>query len=297
MAATRLLRISRPLGLGLSHEVFSTLAISSMVSRPRTLMCLNKVGLSSENPPGGGGERKPVAVKAAGCTSPCVLVSEPKTDKGVDLALLLAYVTEAMSRWMKFITKQRPWRLHIQMFVQKAIIDCRFFTLLATAGSLLASVLCFVEGCFLILESYFQYFHALSQMSEQGHVVLLLIEAIDMFLVGTAMLVFGMALYVMFVGQNNIKGKGSQHSGSTLSRNFNLEKLPSWIGMESAMQAKSKMGHAVIMILQVQVLEKFKSIPVTNGMDLACFAGAVFLSSASIFLLSRIAFARAEAKR
>lgn len=68
-----------------------------------------------------------------------------------------------------------------------------------------------------------------------------------------------------------------------------FQKLRSWIGIdESAMQAKSKIGHAVILILQIQVLDKFKTIPVTNGMDLACFAGAIFLSSASIFLLSRV---------
>ncbi|KAL0302694.1 UNVERIFIED_CONTAM: hypothetical protein Sangu_3085300 [Sesamum angustifolium] len=122
----------------------------------------------------------------------------------------------------------------------------------------------------------------------------LLIEAIDMFLVGTAMLIFGVALHVMFVGQQSLKGKGSL--GSTSSGNFNLEKLPSWIGMETAIQAKSKIGQAVIMILQVQVLEKCKSIPVVSGMDIACFAGAIFLSSASLFVLSKIAFARVEAR-
>ncbi|KAK4434475.1 hypothetical protein Salat_0610300 [Sesamum alatum] len=329
LAAARILRMSRPTGLiGLSHEVFST---SAMLSRPRTLiMCLNKAGLSSNNPTGtgNGDERKPVAVKAAGCVSGCMIVSEPKTDKGVDLGFLLGCVANLMSSLMKFIRKERPWRWNIQMLVEKAIIDCRFFTLLATAGSLVGSAFCFVEGCVLVVESYLQYFHAISQMSEQGHVLLLLIEAIgmipflpsscihsdhlinflalvfnttnfptDMFLVGTAMLIFGVALHVMFVGQQNLKGKGSQHSGSALSRNFNLEKLPSWIGMESAIQAKSKIGQAVIMILQVQVLEKFKTIPVVNSMDLACFAGAVFLSSASLFVFSRITFAHTEATR
>ena len=58
--------------------------------------------------------------------------------------------------------------------------------------------------------------------------------------------------------------------------------------MKSVSQAKSKIGHAVMMILQVGVLEKFKSIPIVTNLDLACFAGAVFVSSACIFLLSRI---------
>lgn len=58
--------------------------------------------------------------------------------------------------------------------------------------------------------------------------------------------------------------------------------------MQSVSQAKSRIGHAVMMILQVGVLEKLKDIPVVTGVDLACFAGAVLISSASIFLLSRL---------
>lgn len=58
--------------------------------------------------------------------------------------------------------------------------------------------------------------------------------------------------------------------------------------MKSIAQAKTKIGHALMMILQVGVMEKFKSIPLITGLDLACFAGALFISSASIFLLSRL---------
>lgn len=35
-----------------------------------------------------------------------------------------------------------------------------------------------MQGCFIVLESYFQYFHALSDKADQGHIVHLLIEAI-----------------------------------------------------------------------------------------------------------------------
>ncbi|KAA8537683.1 hypothetical protein F0562_027327 [Nyssa sinensis] len=189
---------------------------------------------------------------------------------------------------LKAATKRRPWKVNAQMFIETIIIDCRFFTLFAVAGSLLGSVLCFVEGCFIILESYFQYFHALSQKSGQGHVVQLLIEAIDMFLIGTAMLIFGMGLHVMFVGSKHLKGNGSQLPGSNFFGLFNLKTLPTWVGMNSVTQAKSKIGHAMMMILQVGVLEKFKSVPLVTGLDLACFAGAVFVSSSCIFLLSRL---------
>ncbi|MCI27163.1 hypothetical protein A2U01_0048361, partial [Trifolium medium] len=65
----------------------------------------------------------------------------------------------------------------LQLLVQ-AIIDCRFFTLFAVAGSLLGSVLCFLEGCVLVIESYAHYLHTMSQRLDQGHLVHLLIEAI-----------------------------------------------------------------------------------------------------------------------
>lgn len=58
--------------------------------------------------------------------------------------------------------------------------------------------------------------------------------------------------------------------------------------MESVSQAKSRIGHSVMMVLQVGVLEKFNSIPIVTSLDLVCFAGAVLLSSACIFLLSKL---------
>ncbi|KAL2459102.1 uncharacterized protein Fot_55120 [Forsythia ovata] len=284
--------MSRPISLGPSRDSSSNSTCSSMVSTSRTLMCLTKAGLSSKNVPAGGDERKTVAMKAA-AGSTCVVISEPKTEKRVDLALLIANASDVILQWRIMITKRRPWKFNIQMLIEKAIVDCRFFTFLAIGGSLLSSILCFVEGCFLIVESYFQYFRAISQMSQQGqgHVVQLLIEAIDVFLLGTAMLIFGMSLYVIFVGTKNLKGKGSQHIRPSLFGNFNVETIPARVGMQSVMQAKSKMGHAVIMILLVEVLEKFKSIPVVTGWDLACFAAAIFVSTASIFLLSKLSIA------
>lgn len=67
-----------------------------------------------------------------------------------------------------------------------------------------------------------------------------------------------------------------------------FQTLPTWAETQSVSQAKSKIGHAVMMILQVGVLEKLKSVTLVTGVDLACFAGAVLMSSASIFLLSRL---------
>ncbi|OIW10271.1 hypothetical protein TanjilG_28022 [Lupinus angustifolius] len=143
------------------------------------------------------------------------------------------------------------------------------------------------RGCFLVIESYKHYFHTLSHSLEQGHLVHLLIEAIDMFLVGTALLTFGVSLFVMFVGPRAAE-KESLPYGSNLFGLFYMKTAPRWVGKKSIEEVKLKIGHAVMMILQVGVLEKLKDIPFVTGLDLACFAAAVFTSSASIFVLSRL---------
>ncbi|ONI32792.1 hypothetical protein PRUPE_1G385900 [Prunus persica] len=288
MAATRLLRTFKPM-------TFHSSSSSSSLP-PKTLRCSSKAGsLSGEKRLGGKNdnhERKQmVVVKASMATSDTMSITlKPQVNRGrlAELVSLLTKTNRALLILLRTALKPKPSRQQVQMFIERGIIDCRFFTLLAVAGSLLGSVLCFVEGCFIVLESYFQYFHALSHKTDQGHMVHLLIEAIDMFLVGTAMLIFGVGLYAMFVGSKAVKEKGPRFSESNLFGLFYMKAPPAWVDMKSVSQAKSKIGHAVVMILQVGLLDKFKSIPLVTPLDLACFAGAVLLSSAGIFILARL---------
>ncbi|XP_040998687.1 uncharacterized protein LOC121244603 [Juglans microcarpa x Juglans regia] len=294
MATARLMfRTARPpLPLGLPSSSSSSASASLSGT---TVRCVSKAGFIEAD------DRKSVsmdgetrnsvlAVKASAATSEPILCSELRAGRGILLSYLASLVVAnvikaAMSTLRSMAVEQR---LYVQLFIERAIIDCRFFTLFAVVGSLFGSVLCFLEGCFTILESYLQYFHSFSDKSNQEHVMQLLIEAIDMFLVGTAMLMFGMGLYVIFVGNKTMTRKGPLLSGSNLFGLFYMKTLPAWVEMQSVSQAKSKIGHAVIMILQVGVLQKLKNIPLVSGVDLACFAGAVLISSASIFLLSRL---------
>ncbi|XP_057975514.1 uncharacterized protein LOC131162913 [Malania oleifera] len=297
-AARNLLQTSKPSSRFL-------LLRSSSSSSVTTLRCTSKVEMMDSGKRlcgvvNGDDQRKSMvrAPAAAYSGSRVFETAEPQTTSRTGLMeyLLTAMLTN-VSNFAAAVGKifrpavdlrPRPWRLLAQLSVERAIIDCRFFTLFAVAGSLVGSILCFLEGCFTIIESYLQYFQALSQRADQGDVMQLLIEALDLFLVGTAMLVFGMGLYVMFVGTKSIKEKGPRLPGSNLFGLFYLRTLPTWIETQSFSQAKSKIGHVVTLLLQVGVLEKFKSTPLVNGLDLACFAGVVLISSACIFLLSSL---------
>ncbi|XP_043808885.1 uncharacterized protein LOC110607169 [Manihot esculenta] len=286
MATTRSLRSRRPLG-----HVPPPGSASSPVT---AVKCIGKstAGLlgGEKMVSGADDERKSTAtaVKASVAVKESLINAEPRVDEGIDLASLLANVGNALFKVLRPAVKRKPWNLQVQMFIEKAIIGCGFFTLFAIAGSLLSSVLCFLEGCSLILESYFHYFSSLSQSSDQGQMVQLLIEAIDLSLVGTAMLIFGVGLHVILVGPNHSKAKRQWLPESNFFGLFYLKFLPSWVQMESVTQAKYRIGYAAIMILQVGLLEKFKKVPLVTSLDLACFAGAVLVSSASIFDLSKL---------
>ncbi|KAL6215932.1 hypothetical protein ACLB2K_015358 [Fragaria x ananassa] len=288
MATTRLLRTFKPMTIHSSSASSS----SSSSSPPTTVRYLNKGSekiLRTEN------ERKQVAVVRSSVAGSQSTVTTQVNQGVVDLATLVTKTNRSLLILLRTALKRKSMQQQVQMFIERGIIDCRFFTLLAVAGSLLGSILCFVEGGFIVLESYFQYFQALSQKTDQGHIMHLLIEAIDMFLVGTAMLLFGVGMYVIFMGSRAVKDKGPRFTESNLFGHFYMKAAPAWVDMKSVSQAKSKIGHAVVMILQVGLLEKFKSIPLVTPLDLACFAGAVLVSSACIFLLSRLDYSATTA--
>ncbi|CAL9127631.1 unnamed protein product, partial [Musa acuminata var. zebrina] len=98
--------------------------------------------------------------------------------------------------------------------IEKVIYRCRFFTFLAVAGSLMGSVICFLKGCTYVIDSFREYFLS------GGKVILMLIEAIDIYLIGTVMLVFGMGLYELFISNLDIAKMSSY--GSSLLGLFKL---------------------------------------------------------------------------
>ncbi|XP_022144308.1 uncharacterized protein LOC111014021 isoform X2 [Momordica charantia] len=232
----------------------SVVSSSASPSPATTVRCMGRTAFNNGErglTSGDGERRKMVTVKAAVAAPETVDTKTRELDLGSLLANLLVKLKTAVGK-----TK-------IQDFIEK--------------------------GSFIVAESYLQYFHGLSQKSDQNHTVELLIQAIDMFLVGTALFVFGVGLFAMFVGPEKMKEENRHwNSGSNLFGLFYMKKLPTWVGMESVSAVKSKIGHAVVMILQVGVLEKFKSIPLNSAADLACFAAAVLISSASIFFLSKL---------
>ncbi|KAJ6845820.1 uncharacterized protein M6B38_285825 [Iris pallida] len=175
--------------------------------------------------------------------------------------------------------------------IEKVIFDFRFLALLAVGGSLAGSLLCFLNGCVYIVDAYKVYWTSCVKGVHTGQMVLRLVEAIDVYLAGTVMLIFGMGLYGLFIS-NVPPGISSAEDrslkGSSLFGMFALKERPKWMKISSLNELKTKVGHVIVMILLVKMFERSKMVAITTGMDLLSYSVCIFLSSASLYILSNL---------
>ncbi|CAH2078541.1 unnamed protein product, partial [Thlaspi arvense] len=179
------------------------------------------------------------------------------------------------------VTSNSPNRLEaLEEGIEKIIYRCRFMALLGTLGSLLGSVICFIKGCMYVADSFVQY------TVNRGKVILLLVEAI-----GTVMLVFGMGLYELFISNLDTSESISRDNianRSSLFGMFPLKERPQWLEVKSVSELKTKLGHVIVMLLLIGLFDKSRKIVITSVTDLLCISVSIFLSSACLFLLSRL---------
>ncbi|KAJ7527766.1 hypothetical protein O6H91_16G069900 [Diphasiastrum complanatum] len=163
--------------------------------------------------------------------------------------------------------------------IEQAIFDFRFLTLFA--------------GSAIVFECFKYYFISTWRHLGSGAVVLLLVEAIDVYLMGTVMLILGMGLYDLFVSSLNIPGQegGDGVSKQTFSNLFGLFPLterPKWLKVESLAELKTTLGHAIVMILLIGMFEKSKKVPISTGLDLLFLSTSILFTSGCLFLLSKL---------
>lgn len=175
--------------------------------------------------------------------------------------------------------------------IERAIFDFRFLTLLAIAGSLAGSLLCFLNGCVYIADSFKVYWANCVKGIHTGQMVLCLVEAVDVYLAGTVMLIFGMGLYELFISnvpRNIPPSEDRALLSSSLFGMFILKKRPRWMRITSLDELKTKLGHVIVMILLVKMFERSKTVAITSGLDLLSYSVCIFLSSASLYVLHNL---------
>ncbi|KAL3613801.1 hypothetical protein CASFOL_041875 [Castilleja foliolosa] len=173
----------------------------------------------------------------------------------------------------------------VEVIIEKVIYGCRFFAILAVFGSLVGSFLCFVKGCVYVVSSFQDYF------IDRVKVISWLVEATDVYLLGTVMLVFGMGLYELFI--SNLDKAKSMSDGQSTDRSnlfglFALKERPRWLEIKTVNELKTKLGHVIVMLLLIGLFDNSKKAVIQSPFDLLCFAASVLLSAGCLFLLSKL---------
>ncbi|XP_042959320.1 uncharacterized protein LOC122294550 isoform X1 [Carya illinoinensis] len=159
--------------------------------------------------------------------------------------------------------------------IERAIFDFRFLAILAVGGSLAGSLLCFLNGCVYIVDAYKVYWTSCVKGIHTGQMVLRLVEAIDVYLAGTVMLIFGMGLYGLFISNVDPDVPTSLDralKGSSLFGMFALKERPKWMKICSLDELKTKVGHVIVMILLVKMFERSKMVTIATGVDLLSYS-------------------------
>lgn len=183
------------------------------------------------------------------------------------------------------------WIERAENGIERAIFDFRFLSLLAVAGSLAGSFLCFLKGCVFIVESYAAFYAMCMRGEHTGKMVLRLVEAVDVYLTGTVMLIFGMGLYGLFI--SNVATNTPPHEDRALQNSslfgmFLLQERPKWMRIASLDELKTKLGHVVVMILLVKMFERSKAVTIATGTDLLSYSISIFLTSAALLVLRHL---------
>ncbi|GAU15741.1 hypothetical protein TSUD_235540 [Trifolium subterraneum] len=142
-------------------------------------------------------------------------------------------------------------------------------------------------GSSYVAVSFVEYF----VLVNRSKVIQLLIEALDVYLLGTVMLVFGMGLYELFV--SNLDSASSLPDQNPSDRSnlfglFTLKERPKWLNIKTVNELKTKVGHVIVMLLIIGLFDRSKKATIQTPVDLLCFCASVFLSSSCLFLLSKL---------
>ncbi len=182
-------------------------------------------------------------------------------------------------------------KLQDQSFIERifetGLWNIRFVVLFAVLFSILAAIVLFLIGSYEIVEAIITKNHIFNTVDvkktlEDGsceviadHFPLLvkLISAIDLYLIGVVLMIFGFGLYELFISKIDIAREGE----STILEIDNLDEL------------KSKLINVIIMVLIISFFERIleNSHSFNTPQDMMFFAASILALSVGVYFLRK----------
>ncbi len=146
----------------------------------------------------------------------------------------------------------------MKAFLEKS----RFLALIPVIVSLAASAAAFIWGGYRTFE-VIAHMVSTAGTPESHHAIIELIPLMDTFLIATALLIFALGMYELFIGKLD---------------------FPEWLVIHSLHDLKSKLGSVIILVMAVAFLENL--VHWKDGLETLMFAAAIALVSAVLIAFS-----------
>lgn len=138
----------------------------------------------------------------------------------------------------------------------------RFLVLIPVIVSLIAAAAAFVWGGYRTIDVLAHMVETIGTPEAQ-HVIVGLIPVMDTFLIATALLIFALGMFELFIGKLD---------------------FPEWLVIHDLHDLKAKLGSVIILVMAVAFLENL--VHWKDGLETLLFAGAVALVSGALIAFS-----------
>ncbi|HBG47694.1 MAG TPA: hypothetical protein DDW94_12015 [Deltaproteobacteria bacterium] len=146
--------------------------------------------------------------------------------------------------------------------MNRLLSNSRYLVIIPVAVSLLAAAAAFIWGGYRTVSVIAHLVSTIGTM-EEGHAIIELIPIMDTFLIATALLIFALGMYELFIGEVD---------------------FPEWLVVHDLHDLKAKLGSVIILVMAVAFLENL--IKWKDAWETLMFAGAITLVSAALIAFS-----------
>ena len=164
----------------------------------------------------------------------------------------------------------------VERLFENALWSTRYTVILAVMFSVLGSIALFVLGSYEIMNTLFTKLPSLLMGETHDHSELLykLITAVDLYLIGVVLLIFGFGIYELFISKIDIARRDET---VTILEIENLEEL------------KNKIIKVIIMVLIVSFFERILKISesFSEPIDMAYFAFSILGLSLGVYFIKK----------
>jgi uncharacterized membrane protein YqhA len=160
----------------------------------------------------------------------------------------------------------------IEAAFETVLFNSRLIVVLAVIGSLVSSVLMFVNGTIQIVRAAREFVHAPTAPDAGEELSVMLISSVDSYLFATVLLIFAMGVYELFISKIDPASRTA-------------ESRPNWLAIHILDDLKSAVGKVILMILIVRLFESAVEIKYQSPLDLLWLGLSVVFVSLALFLV------------